>query len=161
MVLAACNNSGTEQNKIKNEEVKTSLKLETHASWILGEWHQVTPEGHSIETWKRQSDSSFIGMAYFIVGKDTMLNEEIKLIQRGEDLFYIPLVKGQNKGLPVEFKSTHSESKNPDEMVFENPQHDFPQKITYERMSEDYLVARISGMDSGKLKTREYPMIRK
>ncbi len=158
IVFCSCNNSAT---VVKNEDVqatKDTTELEKHADWLLGEWHQLTPEGHAVEKWEKQNDTCYIGLAYFLVGKDTTSTESIRLVQRGEDLFYIPTVKDQNAGKPVEFKLTGTEHY---QLLFENPTHDFPQKISYEQVTKTYMIARISGTINGKLKSQEFPMIRK
>lgn len=45
------------------------------------------------------------------------------------------------------------------EVVFENPSHDFPQRIIYRR-NGDGVDARIEGMAKGKLKGIDYPLRR-
>lgn len=125
------------------------------AKWLIGEWGSVMPEGSTTETWEAQNDSVYVGRTYFVAGKDTLFSESISIEQRGKDLFYIPVVKGQNGGKPVEFKLTSSTEKR---LVFENPTHDFPQKITYTRQSTDSLVAEISGTDKGKAAAERFVM---
>jgi hypothetical protein len=46
-------------------------------------------------------------------------------------------------------------------LVFENKEHDFPQKITYTKISNDSIVAEISGMKDGKQSKESYPMKKK
>jgi hypothetical protein len=46
------------------------------------------------------------------------------------------------------------------EVVFENLQHDFPQRIIYRSLSGDRLAARIEGVRGGLLKGIDYPMKR-
>ena len=43
-------------------------------------------------------------------------------------------------------------------MIFENLKHDYPQKITYTKLKPDSLVAKISGIDKGKLSEEQYAM---
>jgi hypothetical protein len=44
--------------------------------------------------------------------------------------------------------------------VFENPQHDFPQRIIYRLEKDGSLAAAIEGMSKGKLKRIDFPMKR-
>jgi hypothetical protein len=53
---------------------------------------------------------------------------------------------------PVRFRCTSLSDRK---AVFENPQHDFPTKITYER-DGDELIAAISGPDGAKEKPETY-----
>jgi len=46
-------------------------------------------------------------------------------------------------------------------LIFEKPKHDFPQKITYNKISNDSLIAGISGMKDGKESKEKYPMKKK
>jgi hypothetical protein len=43
---------------------------------------------------------------------------------------------------------------------FENRKHNYPQKISYTQISKDSLVTEISGMQSGKLSSEKYIMLR-
>ena len=47
-----------------------------------------------------------------------------------------------------------------DFMVFENPEHDFPTKITYKKINADSIVAEISGNRNGKQASELFPMKR-
>ena len=124
------------------------------ARWLLGEW--VSKTGVH-EQWQRQRETSFSGRSFFMNGKDTMVMETIQLEQRGNDLFYIPTVKNQNGGQPVPFKMTKISA---GELVFENPDHDFPQKISYTKVGMDSLHAEISGTINGKERSKLFPMRR-
>jgi hypothetical protein len=42
------------------------------------------------------------------------------------------------------------------EVVFENPEHDFPQRIIYRRESADALFARIEGQEKGVNKAMDF-----
>lgn len=45
-------------------------------------------------------------------------------------------------------------------IVFENPAHDFPQRVGYRRVSRDSMVAWIEGTAGGATKTIEFPYTR-
>ena len=127
------------------------------ASWLIGKWQNNSPEGNATETWEMKNDSAFAGKSYFVVGKDTVSSETISLEQNGKELFYIPTVKTQNNEQPVKFALTSSTSK---QLVFENPKHDFPQKISYTQITNDSLLAEISGTMDGKQNSQKFPMTR-
>ena len=46
------------------------------------------------------------------------------------------------------------------EVIFENPQHDFPQRVIYRLESDGSLVGRIEGISKGKEKSIDFPMSR-
>jgi hypothetical protein len=145
------NNINTTENPLTNFS-----ELEK-ANWLLGEWQSNSPEGNATEVWEKENDSTFVGKSYFVIGKDTVSSESISLQQNGKDLFYIPTVKGQNNGQPVKFALTSSPNK---QLVFENTKHDFPQKISYTQITNDSLLAEISGKMDGKQNSQKFSMTR-
>ncbi len=126
--------------------------------WLIGTWEQKTARGSLFETWKKASPNEFHGKSYMLKEKDTLVFENIKLVQQAGGLFYIPTVKNQNGGKPVSFKA---KTVSAIEMVFENPAHDFPQQISYKQINKDSLVAEISGTVNGKFKSQRFQMRRK
>lgn len=154
-LISSCGNTGeTSQHDTPGTRF---AKLE-QVKWLLGEWQNSSQEGNASEMWEQSDDSTYRGKSYFIAGKDTVSSETLILVQRGEDLFYIPTVKGQNDDQPVEFKLVSSKGK---QIVFENLKHDFPQKITYTQITNDSLIAEISGNMDGKVNTMNFPMKRR
>ncbi|MBP6558203.1 MAG: hypothetical protein KAX93_07445 [Flavobacterium sp.] len=128
-------------------------------NWLIGQWENKTPDGYLTETWSKENDSTFSGQTYFIVNeKDTVHSESIVLTQLKEELIYRPTVKGQNNDEPVDFKLT-TDVENI--FTFENPKHDYPQKITYKKVNDKSLVATISGNQQGKPSSESYPMSKK
>lgn len=128
------------------------------AEWLIGSWQNKNEMGDLSETWEKLNDSVLSGKSYFIKGKDTLFSESVELAQKGADLIYSPKVKGQNNDLPVAFKMTVATA---NQLTFENPSHDFPNKITYRLVNKDSIVAEISGIQQGKSASETYPMARK
>lgn len=143
--------------KDKNGSVGKYEKLAT-MNWLLGNWENKMIEGNLSESWEKKDDSTFVGHSYFIKEKDTISFESIELLQKGDAIFYIPTVKGQNKDKPITFKLTTSTD---NQFIFENPAHDYPQKIVYKKAGPNDLIATISGTQQGKTSTESYPMKRK
>ena len=127
-------------------------------NWLLGDWENKMPVGDLSENWEKKDDSTFVGHSYFIKGKDTISSESIELTQKGEELYYIPTVKGQNNNKAVSFKLNTATTK---EFIFENPKHDYPQKIVYKLINANNLVATISGIQQGKPSSESYPLKKK
>jgi len=127
------------------------------ASWLLGTWENKTSRGVIYENWRKISTQEYAGKSYKLNGQDTVLLETVRLIQEGDNLFYIPTVSNQNGGLPVRFSL---QEQSPSKLVFTNPDHDFPQFISYTCISQDSLVAEIYGSLNGKVQKRSFPMSR-
>lgn len=127
------------------------------AEWLIGTWENKTRRGTIYESWVKTGETELAGKSFMIKDKDTIVFENIKLVQEPGGLFYIPTVKGQNQGLPVRFKGR---SISETQLIFENPAHDFPQIISYTKISADSLVAEISGMRNGQERKQQFPMRR-
>lgn len=121
---------------------KTTFTELEKANWFLGCWENKTPEATFSEEWKIENDSLYLGKSYFINNDDTLFAETVRLEQRKNDLVYVVTVPNQNEEQPVAFKLTYSTA---DYLVFENPEHDFPKKITYKLVTNESLYAEISG----------------
>ncbi|UPQ79625.1 DUF6265 family protein [Flavobacterium azooxidireducens] len=124
------------------QKATTYAELEK-VNWFLGKWENKTTEGTFSEEWKVENDSVYYGKSHYVVKNDTIFTETIKLIQSKKNVFYIvTTIPPQNGVEPVSFKLTSSTT---DYLVFENPEHDFPKKITYKLVTKDSLYAEISG----------------
>ncbi len=128
-----------------------------NAEWLIGTWENKTARGSIYETWDKTSASEFAGKSYIVKEKDTVVFETLRLVQEKDKLFYIPTVKDQNDGLPVRFTA---KTVSGTELVFENPQHDFPQVIAYTKAGTDSLVAQISGTRNGQERRQVFHMKR-
>lgn len=150
--MISCNKYDANGNIIKDYE-----ELEK-ANWMLGEWEKTDSLGTLKEIWKRLDDSTFIGLSYYIQNKkDTVHNEQVELMQNGEHLIYTTTIKGENNDSPIPFQMTKDEDSL---LVFENPKHNFPQKIEYKLAKNNILTAKITGKLNGKSNTQSYPMKR-
>ena len=125
------------------------------AEWLTGTWENKSQRGSTYETWTKLTAYELSGKSYMVKGADTVIFETIRLVEERDSLFYIPVVKDQNKGLPVRFAL---KSATDDALVFENPEHDFPQLISYTRIKNDSLVAEIYGKKNGQERRVRFPM---
>ena len=112
-------------------------------NWLLGSREMVAGNDLIIETWEQENDTLFIGKSYNVTQYDTTLTETIQIIQQGKIIYYIPLVFDQNGGEPVLFEL---KSEQPEQLIFENKEHDFPNRICYYK-DGDNINAWIEGGD--------------
>lgn len=96
--------------------------------WLIGTRSSQQDQMLIYESWSKTSDELLTGKSYYTENGDTVLLETIEIKQLDGELFYCPAVSNQNGGQAIEFKLT---SKNPNHLIFENPEHDFPKKIVY------------------------------
>ena len=112
------------------------------AEWLIGNWEHTSSEGKFTEKWTKKDRKTLLGNSYFVIENDTVFSERVNLVQKGKDLFYIVEITTEPNAEVTEFKLTSS-SEN--QLVFENPENDFPKKITYNRIHNDSIFAEISG----------------
>ena len=115
-------------------------------SWMAGDW-QTAPGGRAQieEHWTQAAGGSMIGMGRTVAGDKTHEFEYLRIEQRADGIFYVAHPKGQCPG--TDFKLTRASAT---EAVFENPQHDFPKRITYRKGTDDSLTATTDGGEGSK-----------
>jgi hypothetical protein len=123
--------------------------------WLLGKWENKSDDGNLLEIWRKVNDSLFIGESYFIKENDTLHSENIELKQHGEALYYTTTIQGQNDDKPVTFKQNVEIAK---QLVFENPNNEYPRKIVYKPFEKDHLLIEISGIQQEKPSAIRYSM---
>lgn len=153
--LTSCQEKAKEEQTEKSEAAKP-IEMDK-LLWLVGEWQNQSPDGVYTEKWEKVSDSLLSGKSSFVKGKDTLSSEQLKLRYINGVLCYLPTVKNQNQGQEVKFKLSTISDK---EAKFENPQHDFPQQISYTRLTPDSAVAEISGKINGESRSEKFPLKR-
>ena len=144
-LLLSCNN--------KNQK---PINLE-HLKFLTGVWENHTPAGIVYEEWDRKSDSVMTGKSYAVNSSDTLYFERIVIRIKDKDIYFIPSVIEQNDGKPILFKLIANST---DTLIFENKEHDFPQRIIYINKGKDSLYARIKKTEKGVSKSEEFRMRR-
>jgi len=123
----------------------------TDVSWISGAW-QTEPGGKRQieEHWTQATGASMLGMSRTVAGDKTVEFEYLRIEQRADGVYYVAHPKARCPG--TDFKLSRASAT---EAVFENPQHNFPKRITY-RKSGDELTATIDGGEGTKAITYSY-----
>jgi hypothetical protein len=124
-------------------------------AWLAGCWAQQGREAGSVEQWMAPAGGLMLGMARVLKHGRVIEFEFMQLRADAEGrLSFIAQPQGRP---PTEFKLLRAGEA---EAVFENANHDFPQRISYRRVSAAELVARIEGEMSGKLRGIDFAMQR-
>ncbi|KOS05901.1 hypothetical protein AM493_07530 [Flavobacterium akiainvivens] len=152
LFITSCKNDVKQENTVVAEKPELKIK---NAEWLIGSWGNTTAEGVLTENWKKVNDSVYHGESYFAVGKDTVFAESMVLDEIDGKMACTVTVPNQNDEKPVRFDLTSITDK---EMIFENPKHDFPNKIVYTQVRPDSLVAVIYGVKKGKEASETFAM---
>ncbi len=132
----------------------SKLQKRLEGTWKLPD---EMPGEQYFESWKKINQTLSVGQSFKIrKGRDTIVLEDVRLEKRPDDsVFYI--VKLPHDPTWTPFKLTVAGSKK---WLFENPEHDFPQKIEYDFFHRDSLRAAISGPFNGEEKQFFFPYSR-
>jgi hypothetical protein len=119
--------------------------------WLQGCWR--SSQGQSIveEQWMAPGGGSMIGMSRTVRGRQTTAYEFVLITEQEGRLAYRAHPSGQ---APATFLSTEATEAR---VVFEDPQHDFPQRVGYRREGTDLVHAWIEGTSSGRTRRVEFP----
>jgi hypothetical protein len=119
-------------------------------AWLTGVWRGVTDGVEMEEVWMAPKGHSMMGI-HRDVGKGRTLSFEfLRIEQQGDRIVLLAMPNGQAPATPFPLKDASGMR-----VVFENPTHDFPQRIIYWKDGND-LRARIEGTMNGKAGSEEW-----
>lgn len=124
-------------------------------AWLGGCWKSETAEPGSGEHWLPLAGGTLLGVSRTVKRGKTVEYEfmQIRAMENGQ-LAFIAQPSGQRTTVFPLLRLGENEA------VFENPQHDFPQRVIYKLEGGARLRARIEGMRGGSLRVIEFPMNR-
>jgi len=125
-------------------------------SWIAGCWRQTSGNGNRVvdEQWMSLRGATMLGMSRTVRGDSLLELEFLQILEQSGRVVYHAQPSGQR---PADFVAS---AVSDTLVVFENPEHDFPQRIIYRRRGADSLIARIEGTRNGKTRGIDFPYAR-
>lgn len=115
-----------------------------------GKWKMENDEVEYYEEWKIINDTELLGSGYTIEKGSKIESEAIYLKKFGTECAYVAIPKDQ--AITLFALTNFSENK----FVFENGEHDFPQRIIYKFNTDDNLFVVIDGTVNGEIKRSEF-----
>jgi len=119
--------------------------------WLTGCWEFTRGGRHVIEQWSAPEGGTLIGMSRTVANGKTVEFEFLMIREGAGGLEYVARPSGQAEGT---FTSTRVAD---GEVAFENPTHDFPTRIIYQRAPDGGLVAATEGTRNGQARRFEFP----
>jgi hypothetical protein len=114
--------------------------------WLTGCWEQRSGNLVIEEHWLAPRGGVLLGMSRTTRGDALVGYEFLRIHARGDSLLLVAEPAGQSR---TEFRARAVSGR---EVVFENPAHDFPQRIHYRAVRTDSLRARVEGTRGGQLR---------
>ncbi len=112
-------------------------------SWLKGCWLVQRTGGSTEEHWLAPAGGAMLGVSRTLRGDKMTEYEFLSIREVDGKLSYVAIPSGQKETVfpLVRF--------SPTELVFENPQHDFPQRLIYRKIA-DGISARAEGTLNGE-----------
>ena len=127
--------------------------------WMIGSWQMQTKNGQMVESWEMKNDSTYIGKSCMLKADGSkQILENIELVYRMKEVFYIPTVENQNNRQPVKFKLLNY---NENSFSAVNNEHDYPKRIIYRVYGKDSLHAKIDDGEDAPVKFSNFYFTRK
>ena len=126
-------------------------------AWLAGCWRAEGGEAGSGEQWLPPAGGSMLGVSRTVRQGQTATHEFMQLREGADgNVVFIAQPAGQAEGRFT------MEAGGPAEALFENPQHDFPQRVIYRLEEGGRLRARIEGRAPGakEMRTVDFPLQR-
>ena len=124
-------------------------------SWLSGCWAYDGREPGSGEYWMSPAGGTMFAVSRNVRDGHTVAFEYLRISEtEGQSLALFAIPSGQE---PTRFEVL---SLTENEVVFENPGHDFPQRIIYRLGDNGALLGRIEGNSEGREVAVDFPMTR-
>jgi uncharacterized protein YciI len=128
---------------------ETAFAQSDFPDFLQGTWKM---EGKEIyEHWDVLNDNTLKGFSYKMKNGEMTISEYLDISRINNGIVYTANVLNQNQGKGISFTLTKTDST----FTFENPNHDFPKKIMYQKLSDTVIYVQVS---DGKQKGFAYKM---
>jgi hypothetical protein len=123
--------------------------------WLTGCWAAEKGEAGSVEHWLPLAGGTMLGIGRTVRNGRTVEHEfmQIRLNAEGQPVF----IAQPSRQKEATFVATSIDERA---VTFENPAHDFPQRVIYRAVGESGLAARIEGQRNGTTRGIDFPMRR-
>jgi uncharacterized protein YciI len=106
--------------------------------FLAGTWKTENKEIY--ERWDQLNQNNLKGISYLLKDGQMIITEYLDISRNDHDIIYTANVLNQNNGEGISFRLSLSDST----YIFENPDHDFPTKIMYQKLSDTELNVQVS-----------------
>jgi hypothetical protein len=124
-------------------------------SWLAGCWAPESGEPGSVEHWLPPAGGTMLATSRTIKNGKTVEYEFIGIHTESDGRIVYTARPSRQRETSFVASSIGSAS-----AIFENPSHDFPQRVIYRLRPDGGLAARIEGVRCGNLRHVDFPMKR-
>lgn len=127
---------------------------ESISKLFSGKWKMEIDNAEVFEEWMAVDSTELVGKGYSVEDGEVIESERIYLKKFADTWAYVAIPK--NQAITLFALSDFTQNK----FIFENGEHDFPQRIIYEFTPDGKLNASIEGIIDGELMKREFTFFR-
>ncbi len=126
-------------------------------AWISGCWKAKPNESrlNNVEQWSKPFGNAMLGTGMELKAGKLVSWEHMKIEAGAEGKITLVIKPHNQKEASFTLTST-----KPETLSFENPQNDFPQKVTYRKEKDGSMEIRIDGKVKDQQKAALFPMVR-
>ncbi|MBN8702858.1 MAG: hypothetical protein J0M08_07320 [Bacteroidetes bacterium] len=117
--------------------------------WLIGTWHSTMDGSPFTEIWLKK-ENTYYGKAFILNNTDTVFSETLRIEKIDNHWVFIASI---NHSAPTLFTLIENDTNT---LIFENKEHDFPNKVVYENKGHKNMIAWIEGKVKGETKKEEY-----
>jgi len=134
--------------------ILTSVEMSSveRLAWLAGCWELRGEKRIVEERWMPPRGGTMHGMGRTVAGGRTVDWEWLRIEERDGRLVFVALPARQAETEFVQVALGDSV------VTFENPEHDFPRRISYRREPDGSIVARIEGGEGESLRAVDFPL---
>ena len=129
---------------------KADVRVE-QVGWLAGCWETGSPQRLIQEQWTTPRGQTMLGTGRTVRDGRTTEYEFVLISAKDGRLAYEAHPSQQPSAVFLSKEATDTRA------VFENPDHDFPQRVGYQRQGADELLAWIEGTQNGRTRRVEFP----
>lgn len=119
-------------------------------SWMTGAWKGEHEGIKMEEVWTSPQGGTMLGLHRDLFPSGKVFFEFMRIVETPEGVSFLASPAGRQA---TKFAMLECSDKR---VVFDNPTHDYPQKVGYWLDVQGYLHARIAGWDKGQAKKAEW-----
>jgi len=142
--IAAALVAGSTVSLAQTTEPRTAATT-AGVAWMEGSWISVNGRRTVEEHWTSPAGGALLAVSRTLVDGRLAEFEFLRIVERDGTLIYVAQPSGRP---PTEFAMTRLDDRS---VTFENPQHDFPKTIRYEKRADGSLMASIAGAGNERM----------